>query len=167
MEARLITLTLNGQPLQAMAEPRMHLADFLRQAAALPSVRVSCEYGVCGCCSLLLNGEVVRGCLVLAVQADGAEIGTLEGLNQSGAIADLQESFVRRNAMQCGYCTPAMLLTAQELLAADPDPSREAVREHLSGNYCRCTGYHAIVDAVMETAATRRQAMPAKAGDAA
>ncbi len=167
MEARKISLIVNGERLEAMAEPRMHLADFLRQALALPSVRVSCEYGVCGCCSLLLNGEVVRGCLVLAAQAEGAEVTTLEAMNQSGAIADLQENFVRRNAMQCGYCTPAMLLTAQELLAAQPDPSRDDVREHLSGNYCRCTGYHAIVDAVMETAAQRRAAASSGTGEAA
>lgn len=152
MDARQITLTVNGTTLVGSAEPRMHLADFLRIYASLPSVRVSCEYGVCGCCSLLLDGQVVRGCLVLAVQAEGRAVTTLEGLAEDGRIVDLQAAFVRRNALQCGFCTPAMLITARELLAAERVPSREDVREHLSGNYCRCTGYHAIVDAVMEVA---------------
>lgn len=160
MDKRSLSFTLNGRAVSGEAEPRQHLADFLRELGGLPSVRVSCEYGVCGCCSLLLDGRIVRGCLVLAVQAEGRTVTTLEHFNVQGGIADLQEAFVRRNAMQCGYCTPAMLLTAQELLAAEPSPSREQVREHLSGNYCRCTGYHAIVDAVMETAERRRTAGP-------
>lgn len=150
MDARQITLTVNGKTVVGSAEPRMHLADFLRTFASEPSVRVSCEYGVCGCCSLLLDGQTVRSCLVLAVQAEGRAVTTLEGLAEDSRIADLQAAFVRRNALQCGFCTPAMLITARELLAIDPAPSREFVREHLSGNYCRCTGYQAIVDAVME-----------------
>lgn len=152
MDARDISLTVNGVTVTGPAEPRMHLADFLRKYAGQPSVRVSCEYGVCGCCSLLLDGQTVRGCLLLAVQVEGRAVTTLEGLAGDGCIADLQAAFERRNALQCGFCTPAMLITARELLAAEPAPSREAVREHLSGNYCRCTGYHAIVDAVMEVA---------------
>lgn len=158
MDARHITLTVNGGTVAGSAEPRMHLADFLRKYASLPSVRVSCEYGVCGCCSLLLDGQTVRGCLVLAVQAEGKAVKTLEGLAEDNRIAALQAAFVRRNALQCGFCTPAMLITARELLAAEPAPSRENVREHLSGNYCRCTGYHAIVDAVLEVAGTGAEA---------
>lgn len=150
MDPRQITLTVNGETVSGSAEPRMHLADFLRKYAGLPSVRVSCEYGVCGCCSLLLDGQTVRGCLVLAIQAEGRAVTTLEGLAQDSRIADLQAAFLRRNALQCGFCTPAMLITARELLESGTAPSREEVRDHLSGNYCRCTGYHAIVDAVME-----------------
>ena len=100
-----------------------------------------CEHGVCGACTVLLDGAVVRGCLVLAVQCDGAEVETIEGLSDSGALADLQRAFQQRNALQCGYCTPGMLISAQELLARGDVPSRDAIREHLSGNYCRCTGY--------------------------
>jgi carbon-monoxide dehydrogenase small subunit len=102
-----------------------------------------------------VNGDIVRGCLMLAAQCDGAEVETIEGVSDSGAVADLQEAFEKRNALQCGFCTPAMLLTAQELLANDAAPSREAIREHISGNYCRCTGYHAIVDAIESVAQAR------------
>jgi carbon-monoxide dehydrogenase small subunit len=110
---------------------------------------------VCGACTVLLNGIVVRGCLTLAVQCDGATVDTIEGVSDSGAISDLQEAFRRRNALQCGFCTPGMLLTAQELLARGDTPSRDTIREHLAGNYCRCTGYQAIVDAVESVAQTR------------
>jgi carbon-monoxide dehydrogenase small subunit len=110
---------------------------------------------VCGACTVRVNGEIVRGCLMLAAQCDGAKVETIEGISDSGAVADLQEAFETRNALQCGFCTPAMLLTAQELLAQDAAPSREAIREHISGNYCRCTGYHAIVDAIEAVAQAR------------
>ena len=150
-----ISLTVNGEPVAAMVAPRMHLADFIRDELGLTGTHIGCEHGVCGACTIRLDGSIVRGCLVLAVQADGAEVETIEGVSDSGEIADLQAAFHERNALQCGYCTPGMLLSAQELLMQQTNPSREAIREHLSGNYCRCTGYHAIVDAVTATAHAR------------
>ena len=150
-----ISLTVNGEEVREAVDARTTLVDFLREALGLTGSHVGCEHGVCGACSVRLDGAVVRGCLTLAVQCDGHEVETIEGASDSGAIADLQEAFRLRNALQCGYCTPAMLLTAAELLAAGGVPSRAAIREHLSGNYCRCTGYHAIVDAV-ETVAAKR-----------
>ena len=155
MSAHQITLTVNGEEVREAVDARTTLVDFLREALGLTGSHVGCEHGVCGACSVRLDGAVVRGCLTLAVQCDGHEVETIEGASDSGAIADLQEAFRLRNALQCGYCTPAMLLTAAELLAAGGVPSRAAIREHLSGNYCRCTGYHAIVDAV-ETVARAR-----------
>jgi carbon-monoxide dehydrogenase small subunit len=138
----------------------MHLADFVREHLGLTGTHIGCEHGVCGACTVRLNGSIVRGCLVLAVQADGGVVETIEGLSDSGEIADLQESFKNRNALQCGYCTPGMLITAQDLLLRHATPDREMIREHLSGNYCRCTGYHAIVDAVEATARARAGAKP-------
>jgi carbon-monoxide dehydrogenase small subunit len=119
---------------------------------------IGCEHGVCGACTLRVEGEIVRGCLMLAVQADGLRVDTVEGLAERGELADLQAAFLERNALQCGYCTPGMLLTAAELLATQPDPSRAEIRAHLSGNYCRCTGYQAIVDAIETVAGQRRGA---------
>jgi carbon-monoxide dehydrogenase small subunit len=150
-----ISLTVNGEPVAAMVAPRMHLADFVRDELGLTGTHIGCEQGVCGACTIRLDGSIVRGCLVLAVQADGAEVETIEGVSDTGEIDDLQAAFHERNALQCGYCTPGMLLSAQELLMQQTNPSREAIREHLSGNYCRCTGYHAIVDAVTATAHAR------------
>jgi aerobic carbon-monoxide dehydrogenase small subunit len=150
-----VSLTVNGEPVTTMVPARMHLADFVREELGLTGTHIGCEHGVCGACTLRLNGEIVRGCLVLAVQAEGAEVETIEGVSDTGEVSDLQKAFQERNALQCGYCTPGMLLAAQELLAREARPSREAIREHLSGNYCRCTGYHAIVDAV-EAAARMR-----------
>lgn len=150
-----ISLTVNGEPVTATASARMHLADFVREELGLTGTHVGCEHGVCGACTVRLNGEIVRGCLVLAVQAQGSAIETIEGVSDTGEVADLQGAFQERNALQCGYCTPGMLLAAQELLAREENPSREAIREHLSGNYCRCTGYHAIIDAVEATARAR------------
>jgi carbon-monoxide dehydrogenase small subunit len=155
MSAHEITLTVNGEEVRESVEPRTSLVDFLREALGLTGSHVGCEHGVCGACSVRLDGAVVRGCLTLAVQCDGHNVETIEGASDSGAIADLQEAFRTRNALQCGYCTPAMLLTAAELLAAGGVPSRTAIRAHLSGNYCRCTGYHAIVDAVEAVARAR------------
>jgi carbon-monoxide dehydrogenase small subunit len=151
-----ISLTVNGEPVSASVAPRTHLADFLRDELGLTGTHVGCEQGVCGACTVRLDGEIVRGCLVLAVQAQGAAVWTVEGLSDSGEIADLQAAFEARNALQCGYCTPGMLIAADDLLRHEPQPSREDIREHLSGNYCRCTGYQAIVDAV-ETAAKARR----------
>jgi carbon-monoxide dehydrogenase small subunit len=150
-----ITLTVNGERVSRMVPVRQHLVDFLRLDLGLTGSHLGCEHGVCGACSVRVDGVVVRGCLMLAVQADGAEVTTIEGLAESGEIADLQERFVARNALQCGFCTPGMLVTAAELLAAGKPATREEIRTHLSGNYCRCTGFQAIVDAVEATLAAR------------
>ncbi|WP_426441574.1 (2Fe-2S)-binding protein [Bradyrhizobium genosp. P] len=150
-----VSLLVNGEPVDAFVLPRLNLADFLRENLKLTGTHVGCEHGVCGACTVRINGEIVRSCLMLAVQAQGASVETIEGLSDSGEIADLQAAFRERNALQCGYCTPGMLLTAQDLLKQSPAPDREAIREHLSGNYCRCTGYQAIVDAVEATARAR------------
>jgi carbon-monoxide dehydrogenase small subunit len=158
-----ITLNVNGEPVAARVEARRTLVDFLREDLALTGSHVGCEHGVCGACTVLLNGEVVRGCLTFAVQCDGADVETIEGLSDSGAIADLQRAFQERNALQCGYCTPGILISARELLASGVAPSRETIREHLSGHYCRCTGYQAIVDAI-EAVAHARFAPPPRAG---
>jgi carbon-monoxide dehydrogenase small subunit len=155
-----ITLSVNGEEVRESVDARTTLVDFLRETAGLTGSHVGCEHGVCGACSVRVDGAVVRGCLMLAVQCDGARIDTIEGVADSGEIADLQQAFVARNALQCGFCTPGMLLSAQELLAAGGVPSREAIRAHLSGNYCRCTGYQAIVDAVEAVAKARSGAAP-------
>jgi len=146
-----ITLNINGEEVTRTVPVRQHLVDFLRTEMGLTGSHLGCEHGICGACSVRVDGLVVRGCLMLAVQADGAEVMTIEGLTETGEIADLQKNFVDRNALQCGYCTPGMLMTIAELLR-DPKPvSRDEIRAYLSGNYCRCTGYHAIVDAVETT----------------
>ncbi|MDB5543719.1 MAG: (2Fe-2S)-binding protein [Hyphomicrobiales bacterium] len=153
-----LELTVNGERIRADVPMRRNLADFLREDLALTGTHIGCEQGVCGACTVRLDGEIVRGCLVLAVQAQGRVVETIEGVSDSGEIADLQSAFETRNALQCGYCTPGMLLTAQELLTREPAPNRETIREYISGNYCRCTGYQAIVDAVEATALSRRGA---------
>ena len=146
-----ISLTVNGEKIIKTVPVRQHLVDFLRIELGLTGSHLGCEHGICGACSIRVDGAVVRGCLMLAVQADGTEVFTIEGLTETGEIADLQNNFVERNAMQCGYCTPGMLVTAAELLRDLKPRSREDIRNHLSGNFCRCTGYHAIVDAVEKT----------------
>ncbi|WP_193371169.1 (2Fe-2S)-binding protein [Pelagibius marinus] len=151
----LLTLTVNGEPVSRAVEPRLTLADFLRDELGLKGTHVGCEHGVCGACTLRLNGVMARGCLTLAVQCEGASVETIEGVTDSGTLKDLQDEFVARNALQCGFCTPGMLMSAAELLERDPAPSREEIRDHLSGNYCRCTGYQSIVDAVEATALDR------------
>ena len=150
-ETKTITLTVNGDKVTKLVDARQHLVDFLRGELALTGSHLGCEHGICGACSVRLDGDVVRGCLILAIQADGTNIETVEGLTASGEIADLQESFVERDALQCGFCTPGMLITAAELLREATPKTRAEIREFLSGNYCRCTGYHAIVDAVETT----------------
>jgi carbon-monoxide dehydrogenase small subunit len=150
-----VTITVNGEAVTRRVEARQHLVDFLREELQLTGSHVGCEHGVCGACTLRVEGQIVRGCLMLAAQADGLRVDTVEGLAESGEIADLQDAFLERNALQCGYCTPGMLLTAADLLARRPDPSRAEIRAYLSGNYCRCTGYQAIVDAI-EAVARRR-----------
>lgn len=147
-----IRLTVNGQQVQADVEPRQHLVDFLRQTLGLTGTHVGCEVGVCGACTVLLNGRSVRSCLTFAAQVDGAEIQTVESLCADGILSPLQQSFNRCHGLQCGFCTPGMLMTATELLARDPEPTREAIREAISGNLCRCTGYETIIDAVQSAA---------------
>jgi aerobic carbon-monoxide dehydrogenase small subunit len=155
-----ISLHVNGERVDAHVLPRLHLADFLREHLKLTGTHVGCEHGVCGACTVRVNGDIVRSCLMLAVQTQGASVETIEGLSDSGEIADLQAAFRDRNALQCGFCTPGMLVAAQDLLKQNADPDREQIREHLSGNYCRCTGYQAIVDAVETTARARRGRRP-------
>jgi len=155
-----ISLRVNGETVRERVEARKTLVDFLREDLGLTGSHIGCEQGVCGACKVLVDNEVVRGCLVLAVQCDGADVETIEGISDSGAIADLQMAFQQRNALQCGFCTPGMLLGAQELLLRGGVPSRDAIREHLSGNYCRCTGYQAIVDAIESIARARAKAPP-------
>ena len=150
-----ITLTVNGETVAETVEARKTLVDFLREELALTGSHVGCEHGVCGACTVRVDGVVVRGCLMLAAQCDGAKVETIEGVSDAGELADLQDAFERRNALQCGFCTPGMLLTAQELLPNGSAPSRDKIREQISGNYCRCTGYHAIVDAIEAVAQAR------------
>jgi len=161
MSALDISLSVNGEAVTERVEPRQTLVDFLREDLGLTGSHVGCEHGVCGACTVHVNGEIVRGCLMLAVQCDGATVETIEGLSDSGEIADLQLAFEQRNALQCGYCTPGMLAAAQDLLKRAKEtkivPSRDDIREHLSGNYCRCTGYQAIVDAVESVAQARAE----------
>jgi carbon-monoxide dehydrogenase small subunit len=158
--ARLVTLTVNGERVTRRIPARLHLADFLRDVLDLTGTHVGCEHGVCGACTVRVDGLAVRGCLMLAVQADGTAVETVEGLTDRGAIADLQEMFLARNALQCGFCTPGMLVAIAELLEHEAAPSRAAIREAISGNYCRCTGYQAIVDAVERTVAARAGRAP-------
>jgi aerobic carbon-monoxide dehydrogenase small subunit len=150
-----IAVTVNGETVHESVEARTTLVDFLREDLGLTGSHVGCEHGVCGACTVRVDGVIVRGCLMLAAQCDGARVETIEGVSDAGEIADLQEAFHKRNALQCGFCTPGMLLTAQELLQHGGVPSRDTIRHHLSGNYCRCTGYQAIVDAVEAVAQAR------------
>lgn len=151
-----ISLTVNGERVTRLVEARRHLIDFLRLDLGLTGSHAGCEHGVCGACTVRVDGEIVRGCLVLAASLDGAEVTTIEGLSDSGEVADLQEAFIARNAAQCGFCTPGMVMAAADILRHHPEATRPEIREHLSGNYCRCTGYQAIVDAVETTLAARR-----------
>ena len=150
-----IALTVNGEEVEARVPAGRHLVDFLRLDLGLTGAHASCEHGVCGARTVRVDGQAVRGCLMLAAQADGAEVWTIEGLSDTGGIADLQAAFVARNALQCGFCTPGMLVAAEDLLSREAQPSRAEIREHLSGNYCRCTGYEAIVDAIESVAQAR------------
>ena len=155
-----ISLVVNGEQVEANVLPRLNLADFLREHLKLTGTHVGCEHGVCGACTVRVNGDIVRSCLLLAVQTHNATVETIEGLSDSGEITDLQSAFRERNALQCGFCTPGMLMAAQDLLKQSPSPDREQIREHLSGNYCRCTGYQAIVDAIETTARARVGRLP-------
>jgi carbon-monoxide dehydrogenase small subunit len=157
-----ISMTVNGVLVNAEIEPRRHLVDFLREDLHLKGPHLGCEQGACGACTVKVNGQIIRGCLFLAVQANGAVVETVEGLTKSGALADLQESFMRRNAMQCGFCSSGMLLAAAELIEKQPKATREQVREWISGNYCRCTGYHSIVDAIVDVLEARSKGQKVK-----
>lgn len=143
-----ISLIVNGQRVSREVQASSHLIDFLREELELTGSHVGCEHGVCGACSIRVDGKVIRGCLMLAVQADGKRIDTIEGLSDTAELSELQAAFHRHNALQCGYCTPGMIVTAKELIDTLPDANRDQIREFMSGNYCRCTGYQAIVDAI-------------------
>lgn len=143
-----ISMTVNSEKVVKTIPVRTHLVDFIRTELGFTGSHLGCEHGICGACSVRVDGDVVRGCLMLAAQADGCEVLTIEGITDTGEIRDLQDTFVERNALQCGFCTPGMLMTAAELLTQKKPQSREEIREFISGNYCRCTGYHAIIDAI-------------------
>jgi aerobic carbon-monoxide dehydrogenase small subunit len=143
-----IEATLNGKPLKRRVKARQHLADFLRQDMELTGTHLGCEHGICGACTVMIDGRTARGCLTLAAQISGKSVETIEGLTESGKLSQLQSEFIARNAAQCGFCSSGMLLTAYELVASGRKMSRAEIREFISGNMCRCTGYHAIVDAV-------------------
>ncbi|MGH2715930.1 MAG: (2Fe-2S)-binding protein [Thermoleophilaceae bacterium] len=155
---RTVRTVVNGRPLEADVEPRLLLADLLRERAHLYGTHLGCEHGVCGACTVLVDGEPARSCLMLAVQVDGAEITTVEGLSQNGGLHPLQESFRDHHALQCGFCTPGFLLTSLHLLRERPDiDDEQEIREALAGNLCRCTGYSNIVDAVRDASRRLRQ----------
>jgi carbon-monoxide dehydrogenase small subunit len=149
-------LIVNGTLVKRRIPVRTHLIDFLREALDLTGSHIGCEHGVCGACTVRVDGKIVRGCLMLAVQANGRAVDTIEGLSDSKEIADLQRTFHEHNALQCGFCTPGMLMAAHDLVRNQPQATRDDIREHMSGNYCRCTGYQAIVDAVEEVLISRR-----------
>ena len=149
---RATTLTVNGKSYERLVEARMTLADFLRSELDLTGTHLGCEHGVCGACTVLLNGEAVRSCLLLAVQADGAELSTVEGLAQGNELHPLQKAFHERHALQCGFCTPGFLMTAFAFLKERPNPTEAETREAISGNICRCTGYLPIVQAILQAA---------------
>ena len=154
MDKEQITVTVNGRQYERLVEPRRLLSDFIREDIGLTGTHVGCEHGVCGTCTVLMDGATARSCLTFAVQAHGAEIITVESLGTPTSMHPLQEAFWEHHGLQCGFCTPAMLLTAKELLDANPSPTREEIQEAVSSNLCRCTGYQTIVEAV-ETAAAR------------
>jgi len=156
MTARNITLQVNGRKVEAQVEPRTNLADFLRATLRLTGTHVGCEHGVCGACTVIVDGRATRSCLMLAVQADGAEVETVESLGRADALSPLQQAFSDCHALQCGFCTPGMLMTLESYLRDHPAPTRDEIRDVLSGNICRCTGYQGIVDAAMQAAASRR-----------
>src|SRR6202142_3456129 len=152
-----VAFEVNGRPVEVEVEPRTHLTDCLRRRLRLTGTHLGCEHGVCGACTVIVDGDAVRSCLVLAVQADGAEITTVEGLAHGENLSPLQSAFKKHHALQCGFCTPGILTTMHALLNEEPDPSEERVRHVLSGNICRCTGYLPIVKAVLEAAVAYRK----------
>jgi carbon-monoxide dehydrogenase small subunit len=158
MTPRTVRLTVNGAAHAVTVEPRRTLADVLREELGLTGTHVGCEHGVCGACTVLWDGEPVRSCLLLAVQVDGASLTTVEGLADGDRLHPIQEAFWANHGLQCGFCTPGLLLTAKALLEANPDPSEDEIREAIGGNLCRCTGYHFIVQAIEAAARSRTSA---------
>lgn len=156
-DARVITLRVNGDRVSGLAEPRLLLADFIRHELGLKGTHVACEQGGCGACTVVLNGRIALSCLHLAVQAEGAEVETVEGLARGAELHPIQEAFREKHGLQCGFCTPGFLLATRSLLEGNPDPSEHEIREHLAGNVCRCTGYAGIVAAVQEAARLLRE----------
>ncbi len=147
-KTRRIAVQVNGEAHDCTVPVRLHLVDFLREQLDLTGSHLGCEHGVCGACQVMLDGRLVRGCLTLAVQADGRSVQTIEGLSDSGELAMLQQAFLEHNALQCGYCSAGMLLTALDIVRRHPKADRATIRDQLSGNYCRCTGYQSIVNAI-------------------
>jgi carbon-monoxide dehydrogenase small subunit len=158
MQGETIEVTVNGKRYERTVEPRLLASDFLRQDLGLTGTHVGCEHGVCGCCNILLNGQTARSCLMFAVQLDGADVRTIEGLGTVDDMHPLQEAFWENHGLQCGFCTPGMLMSAVELLENNPEPDLEAVRETVSSNLCRCTGYQTIVESVQAAAGKIREA---------
>ena len=158
MSTASISVTVNGVATSKAVEPRTHLIDFLRDQCELTGSHVGCEHGVCGACTVRVDDQVVRGCLTLVVQCDGKRVDTIEGLSDSGELRELQEAFHTHNALQCGFCTPGMLMIAMEVVRDKPDATRDEIREIISGNYCRCTGYQAIVSAIESVLIARKVA---------
>ncbi len=153
----LVRLTLNGEPVEGYAEPRLLLTDFLRHEIGATGTHVGCEHGICGACTIRIDGKAVRSCLMLAIQIDGAEIQTIEGLAEpDGSFSALQQAFHENFALQCGFCTPGFLMSLSEYLEKVPDPTREEIKVALSGNLCRCTGYHEIINASLDAAKALR-----------
>jgi len=152
-----ITVTVNGEPREHVVEARRTLADFLREECELTGTHLGCEHGVCGACTVVMDGDAVRACLLFAVQADGAEVVTIEGLGgPDGSLSRVQEAFRSEHGLQCGFCTPGFVVTVTQLLAENPDPTDAEIREGISGNLCRCTGYQGIINAVRRAAEARR-----------
>jgi len=162
----LTTLVVNGTTVARRIEPRQHLTDFLREELDLTGSHIGCEHGVCGACTVRVDGEIVRGCLTLAVACNGKTVETIEGVSDTGEAAEMQHAFHERNALQCGFCTPGMILCAMDLVKHRPTATRTEIREYISGNYCRCTGYHAIVDAI-EAVLISKQSLAGTAAGAA
>ncbi len=161
MENVSISVSVNGRTRRADVPPRLLLSDFIRHTLALPGTHVGCEHGVCGACNVIVDGRAVRSCLMFAVQADGCALTTVEGLGSADGLHPIQEAFWEEHGLQCGFCTPGMLMAAQELLQDNPDPTDEEIREAISGNLCRCTGYTYIVDAIRSAATKLRDAADA------
>lgn len=156
MTKKAISLTVNGRQREAFVPPRMLLSDFIRNELEMPGTHVGCEHGVCGSCNVLVDGQAVRSCLMFAVQVDGTQITTVEGYSTEGALHPIQQAFWEEHGLQCGFCTPGMLAAARELLDANPDPTDEEIREAISGNLCRCTGYEFIINAIRSAAQALR-----------
>ena len=159
----IITLTVNGNTIQKAVSDRTHLGDFLRDTVQLTGTHLGCEHGVCGACTVMMDGRTVRSCLTFAVQADGSQLTTIEGLANESQLHPIQEAFWEEHGLQCGFCTPGMLMAANELLSANPNPSDDEIREAISGNLCRCTGYTQIINAIRSAAAKLRAAVPTSA----